>query len=524
LQTDITATFSENKLIKALCDIAAYSHDVDQIKLIETHISWVLLTGKFAYKIKKPVNFGFLDFSTLEKRKFCCWEEVRLNQRLVKDWYVEVVPITGSFDCPKIGGNGEPIEYAVKMVQFPSTETLSQSAENGKLTRADIDQISRIVADFHQSIDKAATDQPYGESRDIKRWFDENFAHIRLLLNDEQAIERLNVIDSWSKAEWVAKSPLMQQRKQSGFIRECHGDLHLGNMTQIDGKIILFDCIEFNPMLRWIDVISEIAFVIMDLMLLGYEDFAYRFLNQYLQQTGDYEGLGLLRYYVVYRALVRAKVALLRKSQNADKSDNENLFLQYQSLIVLADKFSKVRPLRLIITHGFSGSGKSTYACQLAEKTGVIQIRSDIERKRLFGYQAQLTTQSATGNGIYTNKASVETYQRLADLAKTTLDAGFSVIIDAAFLNVNQREQFKNLAKECLAVFTIIDCQASSAVLRKRIELRHDDPSEATLAVLERQLDSVEPLHDDELKVTVKIDTETGIDLDSLVAHIEAIN
>lgn len=515
---------SDNKFIKTLCRKEAFTDDVGQIELIETHISWVLLTGNYAYKIKKPVNFGFLDFSTLEKRKFYCQEEVRLNSRLAKAWYLEVVPITGSFDCPKIGGNGEPIEYTVKMMQFPSVQTLGQSAKNGNLSCADINRISRIIADFHQSIEKAGADSTYGESRDIKRWFDENFVHIRPCLKDEQDLQRLNTLESWGKSEWSEKTSLMQQRKQTGFIRECHGDLHLGNMTRIGGEIVLFDCIEFNPMLRWIDVISEVAFVVMDLLHLGYEGFTQRFLNQYLQQTGDYEGLGLLRYYVVYRALVRAKVALLRKSQNADKSDNENLFLQYQSLIVLADKFSKVRPLRLIITHGFSGSGKSTYACQLAEKTGVIQIRSDIERKRLFGYQAQSTTQSATGNGIYTNKASVETYQRLADLAKTTLDAGFSVIIDAAFLNVNQREQFKNLAKECLAVFTIIDCQASSAVLRKRIELRHDDPSEATLAVLERQLDSVEPLHDDELKVTVKIDTETGIDLESLVAHIEAIN
>ena len=155
MQSDKTATSSDNKLIKLLCDKAVYPHDVDQIKLIETHISWVLLTGKFAYKIKKPINFGFLDFSTLEKRKFCCQEEIRLNQRLAKAWYLDIVPITGSFDCPKIGGQGEPIEYAVKMLQFPSVQTLSQSAENGKLTRVDIDQINRIVADFHQSIEKA---------------------------------------------------------------------------------------------------------------------------------------------------------------------------------------------------------------------------------------------------------------------------------------------------------------------------------------------------------------------------------
>ncbi len=515
---------SDNKFIKTLCRKEAFTDDVGQIELIETHISWVILTGQFVYKIKKPVNFGFLDFSTLEKRKFCCQEEVRLNQRLAKTWYLEVVPITGSFDCPKMGGVGEPIEYAVKMMQFPSAQTLSQSAQNGNLTCADIDQISRIVADFHQSIEKASADSPYGESRDIKRWFDENFVHIKPLLNNKQDIDRLNVIESWSETEWVAKSPLMQQRKQSGFIRECHGDLHLGNMTRIDGEIVLFDCIEFNPMLRWIDVISEVAFVIMDLMHLGYEDFAYRLLNQYLQQTGDYGGVGLLRYYVVYRALVRAKVVLLRKSQEFDALLAEKAYSEYRQFANLAEGFIKDKPVMLIITHGFSGSGKSTWASLLAEKIGAIQIRSDVERKRLFGYSAQASTESDIGSGVYSNDASSKTYKRLAELAGSILNSGYSAIIDATFLKAEQRQLFGQLAIAKKVKFTIIDFQVPVEILCKRIEQRRNDPSEATIDVHKQQLKSAEPLSKDEMNNVIQVKSKNGKNIDELVDQLKSFS
>jgi len=509
-------------LIKALCESSAYEHEVDFVTLVETHISWVLLTGQYAYKIKKPVNFGFLDFSTLQKRRFFCQEELRLNRRLAADLYLEVVPITGSADHPKIAGPSEAIEYAVKMTQFPSGCTLNERAERGQLELDEIDQIIEIVADFHDSIEQANDTSPYGDSEDIKHWFIENFEHIRPLLDDDHDKQQLQAIQSWGNNEWSKKSGLMQLRKQRGYIRECHGDLHLGNMTLINGKVSVFDCIEFNPMLRWVDVISEVAFLFMDLLRFGYADYAHRFLNHYLQRTGDYQGLALFRYYLVYRALVRAKVSLLRMAQSLNNDAAcRQARADYSVFANLAERYIKVSRPKLIITHGFSGSGKSTLASQLAEKIGALQIRSDIERKRLFGFKAQEHTGSGIDSGLYTQDAGLKTYQRLADLAKATLDAGFSTIVDATFLKYEQRKLFNQLADKCGLVCIIIDFQASNDELCRRIQQRQHDASEATLDVLHQQQQSAQALLPEEWLSVISIDTESN---DALTTLLEYFN
>ncbi|MGZ4998634.1 MAG: AAA family ATPase, partial [Methylobacter sp.] len=270
-----TALESSLTLVKALSEANA-------CQISETHISWVLLTGQYAYKIKKPVNFGFLDFSTLEKRHFCCIEELRLNRRLAADLYLEVVPITGTPEHPQIGCTATAIEYAVKMVQFPSGQLLSEHARNGQLDTDLINQLADIVADFHETIEQTDENSPYGDSANINHWFIENFDHIRPLLVDDAQKQQLQRIQQWGDSEWRRLAEIMQLRKHQGYVRECHGDLHLGNMTLIKGKVTLFDCIEFNPLLRWIDVISEVAFLFIDLLHFGYDRFAYRFLNRYL--------------------------------------------------------------------------------------------------------------------------------------------------------------------------------------------------------------------------------------------------
>jgi uncharacterized protein len=515
-----TAMDSGFTLIKALCEARAYDHGVATVRSIETHISWVLLTGQFAYKIKKPVNFGFLDFSTLEKRRFYCHEELRLNQRLAADWYLDVVPITGHPDHPKMDGIGEAIEYAVKMLQFPSPQTLRELAESDELSTDEIDQITSIIVDFHGTIEKADEQSHYGDWH----WFVENFDHIRPLLDDRLQLLQLVTIETWSRDEWTNKSPLMQRRKQQGYVRECHGDLHLGNMILINGKVILFDCIEFNPMLRWIDVISEVAFLVMDLLHLGYDSYAYRFLNRYLQETGDYHGLALLRYYLVYRALVRAKVALLLMAQNADADVCVQARSEYAVFANLAERFTKDSRTVLIISHGFSGSGKSMFASQLAEKIGALQIRSDIERKRLFGYSAQAATCSGIDSGVYTQEAGQKTYLRLVELAKIVLEAGFSTIIDAAFLKAEQRNLFWQLASECHVQFFIIDFQAPDETLCERIRQRQNDASEATVDVLHQQQQLAQPLSSAEQGHVITVDTESDNALGTLLANLKSSN
>ena len=504
-------------LIQGLSEACAYPHEVGAVSIVETHISWVLLTGIYAYKIKKPVNFGFLDFSTLEQRRFFCHEELRLNRRLAQDLYIDVVSITGTPERPKIGGTGEAIEYAVKMMQFPAGYTLSERAECGQLNSDDIDQIIAIIADFHEAVDKADAQSPYGTGACIRRWFVENFDHIGPLLVDEQQKLQLQAIKRWGDEEWHNKAGLMELRKRQGHVRECHGDLHLSNMTLIDGKVTLFDCIEFNPMLRWIDVISEIAFLVIDLLHYGYERLAFRLLNHYLQRTGDYQGLALLRYYLVYRALVCAKVSLLRSMQQTDKQ----ACIKYAEFAHLAERYTQSGPIALIITHGYSGSGKSTLSGQLAEKTGAMQIRSDIERKRLFGYRAEEPTGSGIGSGLYTQEAGLKTYRQLADCAKAVIAAGFSAIIDAAFLETRQREQFLQLAAECGVPFFIVDFQASDAELCRRIKRRQNDASEATLDVLQHQLQSAQPLSAKEQRYVITINTESDKALEMLIANFD---
>jgi aminoglycoside phosphotransferase family enzyme/predicted kinase len=522
IKTDPTPLNPELKLIQGLMSPMAYPHPTAGVRLIETHISWVLLTGKYAYKIKKPVDFGFLDFSTLEQRLHYCHEEVRLNRRLATDWYLEVVPITGSDERPCIGGNGVAIEYAVKMRQFPTVMTLKDRVKAGNFGLREIDRISDLLADFHAHVARASGDSPYGDSTDIRHWFEENSVHLRPRLQEADQIRQLQTIQEWGQTEWQSKSGLMEQRKRAGFVRECHGDMHLGNMTFVDGEIILFDCIEFNPMLRWIDVISEVAFLIIDLLHFKLDTLAFRFLNRYLQHTGDYPGMALLRYYLVYRALVLAKVSLLRAEQQHDSALREQNLAEYGVYADLAERFTKTPSPMLLITHGFSGSGKSYYAGQLAERLGAVQIRSDIERKRLHGFRVEQSTGSKTNGGIYTENATQLTYGRLASEAQSVLESGFSAIIDATFLKSAQRKQFRQLATHCGVRFKILDFQAADHVLNQRIlQRQHQDASEATIEVLRRQQQTAEPLSQEEQAQAITIDSASEQAMELLLSSFD---
>ena len=472
-------------IISTLQNPAAYSHPVTQIEVIETHISWLLLTGDYAYKIKKPICFDFLDFSSLEKRHFYCQEELRLNQRLAPALYLQVVAITGDETNAKINGDGQIIDYAVQMRQFPTENLLSKQ----NVSTAMIDELADLIAEFHTQasrISEPASD--YGSLAMIERYSLSNFQNIQPLLNNAEQLQQLNRLQHWCKYELNNKALLIEQRKTQGFIRECHGDLHLGNIVLFHGKVTPFDGIEFNPALHWIDVIDEIAFLVMDLEERGLNHLAYRCLNRYLSQTGDYQGLSVLNYYLVYRALVRAKVALLSWQQH----QHAQYLNFYQNYADLAERFIQIKPASLIITHGYSGSGKSTVSAKLAEQFSWIQLRSDVERQRLF---------ANTGQNIYSKEKTAQTYQQLAKLASEILNAGFSVIVDATFLKKQQRQLFKDLAFKQQVKFMILDLQASIEELTQRIKKRQNigiDVSEATLEVLQQQLIEAEPLSDDE--------------------------
>ncbi|MBS4098462.1 MAG: AAA family ATPase [Sulfuricella sp.] len=462
------------------------------VALCETHISWVLLAGDLAYKIKKPVNFGFLDFSTLGKRDFYCHEELRLNRRLAPQLYLDVLPITGSEASPQLGGDGPILDYAVKMRRFAGGQQLDAMLAEGRLETRHIDAVAQRIAAFHAALPAAPVDSSWGSAEAVHQPAAQNFTQIRARLCEAADLDRLQILETWSESEFRQLGETFEQRHRDGFIRECHGDLHLANLAWFGDEIVPFDCIDFNENLRWIDVISEIAFLAMDLHDRQRPDLAWRLLNIYLEQSGDYAGLAVLRYYLVYRALVRAKVAALRGPDG---------LAGCRDYLNLACSFVTPPAPFLILTHGLSGSGKTILAGQMAEALGAIRIRSDVERKRLHGLAPQDRSNSPLDGGLYGPDGHLRTYRRLAELAGTLLAADYPVIVDAAFLKREERDNFAALAEERGAPCCIVDLQAPPEFLRERVASREqvgNDASEATVAVLEKQLGFDESLAENE--------------------------
>jgi len=498
-------------MIDALRDPRRYPHPVAHVDLLETHISWVLLTGRYAYKLKKPVALGFLDFSTLEARKLACEEELRLNRRTAPDLYLEVVPVTGTAADPRLGGGGEPIDYAVKMREFPQDALLDRVAAGGGLRLEFMDHLAREIAAFHAQVARAGPTSEFGSPADVIAQARQNFEQLRALGPDRESAAALGRLAEWTEREFARRAAAFTARHDGGFVRECHGDLHLRNLLLLEGRIVPFDCIEFNAHFRWIDVMSEVAFLVMDLVDHGFAAHAARFLDAYLEETGDYAGLACLRFYLVYRAMVRAKVAWLRGHQlPADAPERARAENEFRGYLKLAERFVVLERRALIITRGLSGSGKTVFSGLLVEEVGAIRERSDVERKRLHGLAAAERTGAAVGGGIYAPDATRRTYARLGEIARAVLDAGFPAVVDATFLVRADRDALRALARELGATFAIAACEAPERVLRERILGRAragGDASEADLEVLARQLATAEPLAGDELVFTARIDT-----------------
>jgi aminoglycoside phosphotransferase family enzyme/predicted kinase len=475
------------------------------LPIVETHISYVLLGGEYAYKVKKALNLEFLDFTTLEKRRFYCEEELTLNRRLAPSIYLDVVPITsspGSQDAPALEGQGPPLEYAVKMRQFDQDGLLSRVLARDELTSERVDEMAAEVASFHGRTARAGANLPYGRPEQVIAPARQNFSQMVDVVSDPDDRAILEHLRTWTDAEANRCRQVFEARNRDGYVRECHGDLHLGNIALISGRVTLFDCIEFNPSMRWIDVMSDVAFLVMDLRDRKRPDLAARFLNAYLELTGDYAGLAVLRFYVTYRALVRAKIAILRLAQTTSGDDRQRLIAEYRGYLALAVAATGRPHPVLLITHGVTGSGKTTRAQAVVDSMGAIRIRSDVERKRLQGLQALARTSSAPGEGLYTSDRDRQTYDRLAELARTVVAAGYTAIVDAAFLQRWQRDLLKDVAVDLNVPFTIADCSAPEPVLRERVMRRIErgrDASEATIDVLEHQLAHADPLSSEEL-------------------------
>jgi hypothetical protein len=489
-------------LVRRLLEPARYPHPTGALRLIQTHISSVLLTGGYAYKIKKPVNLGFLDFSTLEQRRFCCEEELRLNRRLAPALYLDVVPIFGTPDAPVFAGSGAAIDYAVRMREFPQEALLDGMLARGDLSASQIDAVAAMVADFHARAERAPPDSPYGGAGSVAVPVLHNFIQLRRRLRDSDDRARLAALETWTHGALRALGPVLAVRKQQGFVRQCHGDLHLANIAWVEGAVQVFDCIEFNPNLRWIDVVSEVAFLAMDLMQRGRPDMAWRFVDGWLARSGDHAAMRLFDFYLIYRALVRAKVASIRATQPGIPAQEAAAAMAAgRGYLALAERRMRPAGPALIITHGLSGSGKTTISQFLLERLGCVRLRSDVERKRLAGLAPQAASASAVGDGLYSGEMTRRTYDELARRARGVLEAGHCVIADAAFLRRWQRDRMRELARVAGVPFVIVECVASRDTLLQRIGERRaagGDASEATPAVLEGQIATAEPLGRDE--------------------------
>lgn len=505
-QTNSTSFCIQNLLVPEV-----YPHPVGQIELLETHISCIVLTGEFAYKIKKPVDLGFVDYTTLERRKRFCELEVKLNRRFAPDIYLGVVPIFKTATGFRIGDSclenmpkrmvgSSVFEYAVKMKQFPQDAIVASRLADPSLSNDSVEAFGRYVARFHDSIEIVDADLPFVQPAQITHDASDNFEFLLDSLAGDRRFRQLEKIEYWTNEQATRLEPKFGERLRSGKVRRCHGDLHLKNIIQVDGRLLAFDGIEFNEAFQCVDVLNEIAFPVVDFWARDRADLAWRLLNSYLEQTGEYADLDVLRFYLVYRAMVRAKVAWLnpgnhteaRRTEYATSDNPDDPFAgPWDKYLRAAAYFAFEMQPSLSITHGFSGSGKSTVAMNMIAVEGGIRIRSDVERSRLMS--------SSIGEAKYSKAMSQRVYGHLLGLAKSSVQSGFPIIVDATFLQQKRRMPFQQLAEQLDVEYRIIDCQAPFNELCRRLRLRENDPSEADVNVLQAQMKNHDPIGDNEL-------------------------
>ena len=501
----------------------AFPHPVTELRVVETHISWVVLTGSFAYKIKKPLKLDFIDTSTLERRQHYCNEELRINRRLAPELYLEVVPITRDNGRIRINGDGAVVEYSVRMRQFASGDELAALLDRGDVSLDEIERLAGLLARFHE---QAARPVRHQSLEHTQRMYDSVLGNLEQLIEHAEKTEPatdLRRLWNWTRASIRAHESAFETRERTGCIRECHGDLHAANIVRIERRLVPFDCIDFDPLLRRIDVMNDIAFLIMDLQSRGRTDLSTTLLNHYLEITGDYDGVRLVPFYAVYRALVRAKVDAIAAGQSPAQARRFNERLQRRVRTAL-ELIHQHRPA-LVLMHGPSGSGKSWLSGQLVSTLPALRIRSDLERKRLLG-ESHASERDGFKVGRYAPTTNHRVYARLVDCAESCLQAGFNVVIDAAFLEETDRELFEGLAKRLGVACTFISCNCDAATLLDRVTTRAaraDDVSEADCEVVAAQLRTFQPLVAESGRHIIEVDTRDPSVIQTVVAAVRSV-
>lgn len=510
--------------IEELLNPDAFSHPVSPPRIRETHISWVLLTGAFAYKIKKPVKFDFIDASTLERRLHHCNEELRLNRRLAPDLYLGVVPIARVDSRLRVESHaGSVIEYAVRMKQFDPEQELSALLQRADVSAAEIRLLGELLALFHLRATAAAPDPAQPNTEQMYEAVSSNLEQLHAYAQEFEQPADLKRLTDWTHDVARSLERSFRYREHCGYVRECHGDLHSGNIVRWQGCLVPFDCIDFDPHLRWIDVISDIAFLVMDWVNRNRADLAATLLGRYLEITGDYEGLRLLPFYAVYRALVRAKVDAITAAHAPERAAEFHDRLRQRVRAAL--HWTHLPQPVLILMHGPSGSGKSWLSEQLIEALPALRVRSDLERKRVAGLSVGTSATSAPNTGLYVPEMSHRTYARLLECAENCLQTGFHTIVDAAFLDRADRELFHGLAARLRTPLVIVSCRADVDTLSARVQARTEsgkDPSDADQHVLEAQLRNLTPFDDAEQEAVITVDTRETGRVQQVIAAVQA--
>lgn len=494
--------------VRGLCKLLARQTG-QPVQLHETHLSWVLVCGDEAFKLRKRIGLPFVDFRRPEARRDDCLKEVALNSRWAPELYLGVVEIRGCDLNPSLGGSAGPlIDWAVRMKRLPDGALLKHRIDASRVEPRDMHPLADVVAEMHRQAPVVAETAAAESRRLAETSFAGVLDQLRARVTDSSDARMLECIGTWVDAQWSRCAALMQKRADHGFVRDCHGDLHLENVAWVEGVWRPFDGIEFDEGLRQVDVISDLAFLTMDLKVHGRPDLAFALLDAYLQHTGDHEGVKLLRLYEVQRALVRLLVAGLPGAHC-----EASLSRDYLTFAARAVQSSCEERLHLVLMHGLSGSGKSVLSGELASCLPAIRARSDVERKRLFGLQA-LDDSRAAGQRIYTKQAHRRTASRMLQCAKWALQGGWSFVADATFLRRSDRDRFRRLAERMGCELCIVHCEVDMEGLHRRLRERAatgHDASEATEAVLIRQLSRIEPMDREEKACTLTVCTARPI-------------
>jgi uncharacterized protein len=483
------------EIAQALLNPGIYPDQTAAVEIMQTQMSFIFLTGKYVYKLKKPVDLGYLDYTTLEKRHFFCRQEIILNRRLCPEMYLEVVPVTRSRNGFELNGSGEAVDYLVKMLYLPHERMLNNLLERSRATPEMIESVAHKMAEFHKRAETNASISEYGRLEAVKINTDENFSQTEKYIDSAITAGQYRRIKDYSYGFLQEKSALFSSRAISGKIRDCHGDLHSQHICFTNG-ICIFDCIEAVDRFRYCDVASEIAFLAMDLDHYGRADLSRSFSDSYIEKSRDYEIKELLKFYKCYRAYVRGKVNCFKYDDpyipDEERKQTLNLIRSY---FELADSYAGPKP-RLFITVGLVGSGKSTLAQALAKRMGLTMLSSDIIRKQLAGILPTEHRFEDMESGIYSAEFSQKTYQKMYSDAGAILKNGDSVILDATFLKADERTKASTLAQTAGADFFVIECRLDEDNTQKRLtqRLKNTAVSDGRWEIYEPQKRKFEPV------------------------------